>query len=467
MRRITRWGALALGTVCGTAAAQAPETKDFAYGLTVTSVAGQPVRQFQVPDRLYQGVTRADLGDLRVFNSGGIVVPHALCPGAEAAAESVREESLNVFALQPGARAPDGGDTRVSVQTPSGTSVQVVERSATAIVSAPAPPAAPETFVVDATAVREPLRALQLAWSTPDGASQAQVKVEASDDLDHWRTVVAGTTLLHVTSDGRTLDRNRIELPVWLYRYLRLARADGPVVRIERVTAEVVQPGTPPQPFWFAADPAPPGAGDAFEYTTGRLAPVEAARVELASANMVLRVALESRRAPEMNWQQHWSGDVSSVRAGNGEPAASAVTFAAVADPYWRVRVLRGAESLGSGRPTLRLGYHPGRLRFLAQGAEPFVVAYGSARVPPAEMPGCDALLAQFQPVERAGMIGLAQVSAAPAGAFGGPDVLTPPPKPTPVRQIVLWAVLVLGAAVLVAMALTLLRRLRETEAAR
>ena len=43
-----------------------------------------------------------------------------------------------------------------------------------------------------------------------------------------------------------------------------------------------------------------------------------------------------------------------------------------------------------------------------------------------------------------------------------GPGLLAPPPKPTPVRQIVLWAVLLLGAAALVAMAVSLLRRLRE-----
>ena len=466
MTRIGKWGALTLGTLCGVAAAQAPEPKDFAHGLTVVTAPGQPVQQFQVPDVVYQGVTRADLGDLRVFNGGGIVVPHALCLGAEPPTETVREESLNVFALQPGARAPVSGDTRVNLQTPAGTSVQVIEGGPSGLASAQAV-VEPESFVVDATALRESPRALQLAWSTPDGASQARVRVEASDDLDRWHTVIDGTTLLHVTADGLTLDRNRIELPAWGYRYLRLARSEGPAVRIERVTAEVVQYGPPTEPRWFAADPVPAAAGENFEFTTGRLAPVEAARVELSSANMMLHVALESRRTPEAAWQPRWYGDVSTVKGENGALPNPLAKFTAVADPHWQVRVQRGAESLGGERPTLRLGYHPARLRFLAQGAEPFVVAYGSARVPPAETPGCDALLAQVPPAERAGMIGLAQVSAAPAGAFGGPEALTPPPKPTPVRQIVLWAVLLLGAAALVAMALSLLRRLREGDAAR
>jgi len=457
---------LAFAALAGAAAAPAPAPKDFASGLNVLAIPGLPVQQFTVPDLVYQKVTRADLGDLRVFNGGGIVVPHALCTRVEPAAATVHEQPLSVFALQPGARAPADG-TRVNVQTPAGTSVQIREAASSALVGTPVAPA-PEAFVVDATTVGEPLRALQLAWSTPDGASQASVRVEASDDLDRWHTVVDATTLLHVTADGRTLDRNRVELPVWLYRYLRLTRSDGPAVRIERVTAEIHQPGPPPEPFWFVPAPAAGGVAEAdgFLFETGRLAPVQAARINLPAANMALRVALESRRQADQPWQPRWSGEVSSVQAADGAGQGPAIAFAAVTDGQWRVRVLRGAETLGGGRPGLDLAYHPARLRFSVQGVGPFVVAYASARVPPAQTPGCDDLLAQFSPAERSAMIGTAAVTPAPMGPFGGDEVLAPPPKPTPVRQIVLWAVLLLGTAALVAMALSLLKRLRENESA-
>jgi hypothetical protein len=44
---------------------------------------------------------------------------------------------------------------------------------------------------------------------------------------------------------------------------------------------------------------------------------------------------------------------------------------------------------------------------------------------------------------------------------LGGDAALQPPPKPTPVKRIVLWIVLVGGVGLLIAMALSLLRRLR------
>jgi hypothetical protein len=45
---------------------------------------------------------------------------------------------------------------------------------------------------------------------------------------------------------------------------------------------------------------------------------------------------------------------------------------------------------------------------------------------------------------------------------LGGPAVLVPVPPPRPLRQLVLWGLLVLGAAVLLAMSLNLLRSLRQ-----
>jgi hypothetical protein len=450
--------ALSLAVAAGVAAAaKAPTPKDFAYGLLVESEVGKPAHELTLPDELYEGVLRADLGDLRVFNAGGIVVPHALCTGPAATPVSVREQALPVFPLRRPPPLGSPGDGRVTVQTPGGTSVQVIE-GATPRALAPATPDAAAGFVVDASAVDGALRALRLSWSTPDGASEAQVRVEASEDLNAWRTVVAGTTLLHVAADGRVLDRNHVDLPEARYRYLRLVRSSGPAVVIGAVTADVVQPAALAEPRWFAAKPMADEDG-AFLFDAGRLAPVQAARIVLATSNMALRIALDSRGRAEQPWWERWSGEVSSVDGGN---SAQTPPFPGVTDPLWRVRVLRGAESLGGGRPTLRLGYHPARLRFLAQGDGPYTVGYGSARVTPAEAMACDGLLPNLSPQERVVVIGAAMAAPAPAAAFGGPDALVPPSPPTPVRQIVLWAVLLLGAAALVAMALSLLKRLRE-----
>ena len=42
-----------------------------------------------------------------------------------------------------------------------------------------------------------------------------------------------------------------------------------------------------------------------------------------------------------------------------------------VAERFWRVEVMQGAEALGSRALGLRMGYAPERLRFFAQGEGP------------------------------------------------------------------------------------------------
>jgi len=72
---------LAAGMLLVAAAAFAAEQPaDFAYGLPVKFEGDEAFYQVELPAAVYQGVARRDLGDLRVFNGAGEVVPHALKP---------------------------------------------------------------------------------------------------------------------------------------------------------------------------------------------------------------------------------------------------------------------------------------------------------------------------------------------------------------------------------------------------
>ena len=80
-------------------AGAAERPQDFAYGLPIGIDAGDALYEVEIPPALYRGVSRADLGDMRVFNGQGEVVPHALRPrigSTEQAAAAVR---LPVFPL--------------------------------------------------------------------------------------------------------------------------------------------------------------------------------------------------------------------------------------------------------------------------------------------------------------------------------------------------------------------------------
>ena len=67
-------------------------------------------------------------------------------------------------------------------------------------------------YLIDTGEDTPPLAALVLPMT--DGASvNARVRLDASDDLDRWRTIVTDAPLLSLEYNGRRLTRDRIEFP--------------------------------------------------------------------------------------------------------------------------------------------------------------------------------------------------------------------------------------------------------------
>lgn len=106
------------------ACAAAPSMDDYAQGIAITTAgADRPLIETTAPDVVYQKITRADLGDLRVFNAAGIPVPHAFCAAPETAATTLTHESLPIFDLRDIERRSPAG-ARVELQTAGGTQVK-------------------------------------------------------------------------------------------------------------------------------------------------------------------------------------------------------------------------------------------------------------------------------------------------------------------------------------------------------
>jgi hypothetical protein len=431
-----------------------PTPDDYAQGLEILAPGGLPLVEAMVPDSVYQGVTRADLGDVRVFNAEGQPVPHAFCAAPVAAAPPVTETSLLVFQL----REPPGNasvGTRVELQTAGGTQIDVLEPG-------PGGPVAADgrTHIIDARGSGDPVRAIQFDWQSPDGASQVQVSIEASEDLDRWRVLVPSSTLLRATRDGQEIKRERIELPAQSYDYLRVQRTDGgPPLAINRVTAVRIGAAQEFEPAWFTATRVASSEPGALLFDTARRAPARYARLRLPQENSSVRVTLQSHDDPKAPWSVRWSGEVYRVVTGGQRRESPPAQFAATSDRYWRVQLAKDPQLYGATQ--LELGYRPARLRFLAQGSGPFTLAFGSRRGEISAAGACDSLLADVGADARAKLVGAGIVGA--PHSLGGDKALRSLPRQTPLRLIVLWSVLILGTGLLVMMALTLLKRVRST----
>jgi len=459
MRRVLLVMVICL-SASASASAQAadPAPTDFAYGLPMQPQAGKPVQTLRVPDAVYAHVTRADLGDIRIFNADDVAVPYALCPVGDLATQRRRRQNLPVFALRR-ASADGNSGSRVRIETAQGTRIQVLE------------PVTPETdnaggdigaYVIDARGVSGRIRAIQPQWQSAGGPSELQVRLQASNDLEHWRTIVANATLLRARGETGALTRSRIALPDGEYAYLRLEPSDATrPPRIQQVIADVQSRMTEAAAVMVDAEATGRGSGEAvFRFDSRRSAPMQAAHVSLPASNMALGIALDSRAQDGAEWRQRWRGEVYELDGMKRPDGWTPIRFAPTRDRYWRLRVVRGAASLAGAKLGLRLEYQPRRLRFLAQGEAPFVLAYGSAAAAPGAR-DCDRLLSGLARNERERMTGDA-VPAGPAVSLGGDAALTAAPEPVPVRRYLLWAVLVAGVLLLAGLALALLRRVGD-----
>jgi hypothetical protein len=434
------------------AAAATPSKDDYANGIVVNASYTQPMLEITLPDSVYQTVTRADLGDLRVFNADGVPVPHAFCAAPATTEPVVSEQPLPVYELRDALRERGDGP-QIEVETAGGTRVNVQTEQ-----DGDDARAHGRTHIIDARDIKERLRAIRFDWQSPDGASSAKVRIEASGDLDRWLVVVPSTTLLLAKQGDQEIRRERIELPPGEYSYLRVQRADGgPPLLINAVIAEHAAMATDIEPLWFMPAASVSAEEKFLLFDAARAAPVSFARLRLPQENSSVRVVLESRPDEKSSWRERWSGESYVIVSGTDRRESPPARFDSTTDRYWRVQVLKDPQVYRG--TLLELGYRPARLRFLAQGPGPFTLAFGSHRAEIAHAAACNGLLADVSATDRERMVEIG--SLADMRSLGGEDALKPLPKKTPLRLVLLWSVLVGGVGLLIAMALSLLKRVR------
>lgn len=416
---------------------------DFARGRVLDPAEGSVVQRLTMPDDVYEWVTRDDLGDVRVINSEQREVPYTIRRPQRTESDAPWTK-LPMFPL-PRPEGDAGKTSEVEIQVNAAGSIVSVSGAGQGGVTE-----STTAVLLDLSGLDWTPTQLRLEWV---GAEDfvGRIRVEASNDLDVWRPLVNGATIARLTNAGQSVELNEIELPPRPASYLRLIQMEGnmplDVESIEARHRNVEQPSR----HWKILTGVAADDGIVFD-SKGRF-PVD--RVQLLDAvsdSYIVNVKLYSRRTPEDSWRHR------GVRSFYRTTVADQVVESdplAVDDGsrYWRVR-FTGAPL---AEPRLRVGWLPDEVVFLEQGKGPYVLAYGRAATEPREWPLTD-LLARLGNGRSA--VDLAAVPFAEARApemLGGADRLKPPPEPVDWQTLVLWAVLVLGVAVVGVFAIRLL----------
>lgn len=432
---------------------QAPPLKtDFAFGAAIVTTTSGPLYELPLPLDVYRHATRADLGDLRVFNAAGDVVPHGLLPGPLQAPALSTRVALSAFPFRMGAPlASSGLDVRIDQGDGS---TRVIVRGGTGSTSGN------RAWLVDASKQKRKPRALLLSWPASSAPFTRRIRLEGSHDLSRWQRLGAPITIADVSWSGERLLANRVAVPASRYPWYRLVTADN---------------GGPLPEFSFEAEFAPAAHGrgqfewlsvttTASDEQTGELRfstpaalPVERLRIRPAERNTYVRLRAQARGLDDAEWREAGSGSVYRLDFDNAPLLSEALTVRAPGAIEWRLLPSSEAAATGAGfgetAPTVEVGWTPRSLVFLARGEGPYLLAFASRRVTPVVTDGRRLLGNDIA------IVGLPMASAAASQPLGNPERAFSSVRDVDWKQLLLWGVLVGGAALLVFLAFRLLQR--------
>ena len=441
---------------------------DFAYGLKIDASGTEALYDVTLPPAVYQGVTRRDLGDVRVFNGAGEVVPHAWRPRRTEKADAGATVALTLFPLKAAAGANVDALT-ISVRRSAGGAVSVDVKSG----GAPAPAQQTVAYLIDMSAQDRALRAIELDWKAPDGFS-GKLRVDASDDLSNWRTLVSGAPLLNLEVGGQRLQQKRVEVPPQKAKYLRLAWAqersdDGAKSAPPEITAasgELAEKFVEASREWAKFNAGKGEKPGEYLFDLKGQFPIDRLRLELPEPNTIVQVEVLVRDKAEQPWRSVTRGVAYRLRQPAGEIASPDIQVGASSERWWMIRIDQRGGGLGSGMPALNAGWVPHQLVFAARGAAPFTLAYGNRGAQAGSLP-IDSLIPGYR--EDSG----ASVRAAKTSALPGVNVQAASAQAQKElggearlqeqidwKRWSLWGVLGLGVLVLGAMAWRLVKQL-------
>ncbi|AOS24243.1 DUF3999 domain-containing protein [Xanthomonas oryzae pv. oryzae] len=405
------------------------------------------IYQLTLNAAVYRSAHDAALRDVTVIDARGEELPAAWLPADAASAAAARRQRLPLFALPAGA-APANGDLQLIAERDASGAVRRLEGRV--VTGAAAAAGNGGSWLIDASALRDRPRALLLDWDG-DMPVQAQLRVEGSDDLRDWRVLASDATVMALDNQTRRLQQRRIALDEGA-RYLRLVPVSGQLPALRVVEAEL-EGITAPAPLQWLELPGTAKDAAVVYALPGRF-PITRLDVGGSQAEAVEWI-VASRDADDAPWVQR-AGPWLAYRLGKGAAAASPpqLLSAPVRDRQWR---LVAAQGRSTAVPSLRVGYQPERLMFLAQGQPPYALVAGSARAHRGDAPLASMLQALRR--ERGAQWQPAQANvAAQAQPLAGEAALRPAATPRDWKRWLLWGLLVGGALLVSGFAVSLLR---------
>ena len=413
---------------------------------TPLALDGQgPWYRIELPLAVQLTARDPNLGDLRVFNAAGQAQAYALAQQTPAREQT--STPVKWFALYTTAEAGDA------------VPVIRIERSATGSVLEVQPQSDIEAgeeilrgWLLDTSEIKAPLEQLVIDWNTEREGFQ-RFSIEASDDLQHWRSWGEGQVARLSFSD-ELVEQREIGLPGQSARYLRLlwhTPTNAPTLTAAHLLSAPTE--APALPLtWSPAIAGKSERPNEYQWQLPVGLPVERVRITIAQPNSLAPGTLYGRLDERQPWRPVASGLLYRLTQGGSDAVQDQLQLSGQVIRQLKLDVDDRGGGLGAQAPDMSIAVQATQVVFLAKGQGPFTLAVGNARAKPANLP-LTTLIPDFVP-QRLNLLGTAQPSTAPVADMAAAPVAATA-NTLDFKRIGLWAVLVIGVLMLGWMAFT------------
>lgn len=453
-----RWIALVL-LAASRAGATGPA--DYAAVFPITTSGDQAAWLVDLDVDVYRWAQDGDLRDIAIFNAAGNPVP--LGQWNEITPPQVIEDHAAAPLLSL-PRVVEPRKLRGWVTPPADGTLP--KHEAEAIEVRPSRGSRPNReWLIDGSNLNVGISTISLDWNSPTSGVVARFEVHGSSDLESWMTARHGAIVLALEEDGARIDRREIKLDLTGFSYLHLIRTDeGPdlVGLRAEISGRYEEVGAPAPLQWVDANYRSAVTDVAthevqLRYELPASLPISQLRLSLSDDNSLARLQLQiGNEASDGSMRWIPSGQAIAYRLRRGEDL---IENPEIPVSSWsRTRALRLDSTTPLAHPPrMRVGYRPQRIVFLAEGDGPYVLAVGSRIARHPDYPIATAIehLRSYPNwVPQSATLGSMQ-SDANIQAIAAPVVKAESPG---WKRGLLWAVLILAAAVVGGLSLSLLR---------
>lgn len=405
---------------------------------------GEGAFAISLNEEVYRIVQKTDLSDLAAFNATGEALPFGPMPTSYGPLPAVWVNAKMFSLPKEAAQNPDLLKLHVQRSPEGALSLDADFANLPSVVES-------HDWILEVPSDKQGIEAIQVQLSAQTSDFNAQLEVQASDDLQQWRHLNTGS-IVSLRQDGQRLQRLMVELPGSSAKYLRVQSPDAPAglsvsgFKLKQRPFGIVR--SPPLQHLQAGFLKKDGRGFVYELPA-RVLP-ELLNIELKNTNAIANFSISVRQNELDYWQPQGNLTVFRLRAAGVSLDNEASSLSAGRMRYWRIE----SDTDIAEPPVLEISYRPEQFLLLTHGKGPYVVAAGSMSAKRDQYP-LDVLINQvklnkgqdWKPDEA----GLGKA----ANVIGNMEEIGR--KPTDWRSIILWSVLLLGAGAVILMVLKLL----------